>query len=80
MYREVFPIRIKKARIDAGYTQIQVANITNIARSSISKFETGTQEPDLEQLGVLAQFYNVKVDWLLGVTIEQPITPTGRSA
>ena len=48
MYKENFPPRIKKARIDAGYKQAEVADITGIPRSNISKYETGKQEPSLE--------------------------------
>lgn len=71
MYKENFPPRIKKARIDACYKQAEVADITGIPRSNISKYETGKQEPSLEQLGTIAQFYNISVNWLLGVTIEK---------
>lgn len=71
MYRENFPPRVRKARQDAGYTQAQVAEITGIPRSNISKYETGNQEPNLEQLGILAQFYNTSINWLLGVTLEK---------
>lgn len=70
MYKEVFPARIKQARLEAGYSQVQTAEITGISRSSISKYENGTQEPNLEQLATLAQFYNKSINWLLGVTIE----------
>lgn len=75
MYKETFPERLKKARIEAGYTQNQVSEITGIARPSISKFETGIQEPSLEQLGILAQFYNISINWLLSVSIDPPIAP-----
>lgn len=75
MYKENFPIRIKKARQEAGYTQIQTADITGIPQSALSKFETGKQEPNLEQLGILAQFYNISINWLLSVSIDPPITP-----
>ena len=71
MYRENFPPRVRKARQDAGYTQAQVAEKTGIPRSNISKYETGNQEPNLEQLGILAQFYNTSINWLLGVTLEK---------
>ncbi|GEM_PF-1662768 len=73
MYKEIFPTRIKKARLDAGYTQQQVADITGISRSTITKYETGNLEPTLETLGTLAQFYNVSLNWLLGVTLEPNI-------
>jgi transcriptional regulator with XRE-family HTH domain len=74
MYKEIFASRIKKARQEAGYTQQQVSNITGIPQSTITKYETGKLEPDIEKLGILAQFYNVSLNWLLGVSIEPPIT------
>lgn len=69
LYRENFSLRIKKAREDAGYTQQQVAELTEISRSNISKYETNALEPNLETMGILAQFYNVSIDWLLGVSL-----------
>lgn len=73
MYRETFPSRIKKAREEAGYTQQQISDITGICRSSIAKYEVGSLEPSLETLGTLAQFLNVNINWLLGVTLEPEI-------
>lgn len=67
MYQEVFPSRIKKARIDYGLSQSEVAKITGIPRSSISKYENGAIQPDIEKLGMLAELYEVSVDWLLGI-------------
>lgn len=66
MYKESFHARIKKARLDAGYTQTQVANETGISQSIIAYLETGKREPSLENLGILADFYNVSTDYLLG--------------
>lgn len=71
MYKENFPLRIKKARINAGYTQQQVSDRTGIKRASIAKYETGVAEPNLETLATLAQFYNISLNWLLGISIEQ---------
>lgn len=75
MYKENFAKRIRKARIDAGYTQTQITEITGISQSQLTKFETGRLEPNLETLGTLAQFYNVSVNWLLGVDIQPNIPP-----
>ena len=66
MYREIFSQRIKKARYDTGFTQREVSEVTKISPSKIAKIETGFQEPDLETLGILADFYGVSIDWLLG--------------
>lgn len=70
MYREIFPARLRHARLEAGYTQQKVAEATGIPQSTITKYETGKLEPDLEKLGKLAEFYNVQINWLLGVTID----------
>ncbi len=66
MYSETFPQKIKQARIDAGYTQMQVSKITGISQAIISNMENGNREPSLENLGILADFYEVSTDWLLG--------------
>lgn len=66
MYKEIFSQRIKKARNNTGLTQMEVCKEINILQSKLAKIETGSQEPDLEILGELADFYNVSIDWLLG--------------
>lgn len=71
MYSENFASRIKKARTDAGYTQVEVETETGITQSNLTKYENGKLEPNLEKLGILSQFYNVSVNWLLGVVIEK---------
>lgn len=71
MYKESFPKRLKAARIEAGYTQEQVAAKIGTKQNAISKYETGALEPNLETLAKLAQFYNVSINWLLSVTIEK---------
>lgn len=68
MFREVFPSRLKKARYDTGFTQREIEKETGISQSRIAKYETGALEPDIETLGILANFYNVSVDWLIGNT------------
>lgn len=66
MYKEVFKIRIKQIRQELGLTQNQVSKETEIDQSRISKYESGELQPDLEKLGILANYYEVSIDWLLG--------------
>ena len=66
MYKEVFAIRIKSIRNELGYTQNFVSKETGIDQSRISKYEAGELQPDLEKLGILANYYQVSIDWLLG--------------
>ena len=70
MYKESFPERLKKARLDAGYTQMQVSEELKISKGTISKYETGKLEPDIEKLATLANFYSISVDWLLGLGMQ----------
>lgn len=76
MYKETFPARMKQARINAGYTQQQIAEITGITQSNIAKYETGKLEPDIEKLATLLQFYNVSANWILGISIEPEAAPS----
>lgn len=66
MYKEVFALRIKAIRNELGLTQNDVSKDTGIDQSRISKYEAGDLQPDLEKLGILANYYQVSVDWLIG--------------
>ena len=66
MYKETFPSRLKKASENTGFTQREVTKETGINQPTIARYETGALEPDIEKLGILADFYGVSVDWLLG--------------
>lgn len=66
MYEEIFPSRMKHARNNTGFTQREVAKETGISQPNIARYESGTLQPDIEKLGILADFYGVSVDWLLG--------------
>lgn len=66
MYQESFPSRLKKAREKTGFTQKEVAEETKIPRSTLANYETGRTQPDIENLGILADFYNISIDWIVG--------------
>lgn len=66
MYRETFSQKLKKAREKTGFTQEETSLETGIPRSTIANYESGRTEPDIENLGTLADFYQVSVDWLIG--------------
>lgn len=66
MYYESFPSKLKKARIDTGFTQREVEKETGIKQSTIASYEIGRTQPDIETLGLLADFYEVSTDWLIG--------------
>ena len=67
MFAENFAKNVKRARESAKMSQDQVAEILNMSRTNISKYETGDLEPTLETIGQLAEIYNVSTDWLFGI-------------
>jgi len=63
-----FPKRLKELRESRKMTQQELANVFNISRSAITKYENGERSPDPETLQKFAEFFNVSVDYLLGRT------------
>ena len=70
MYIETIPQKLRKARLDAGYTQNQTSEITGIPQNNICRYEKGERQPDLETLCKLIDFYQVSADWILGTNIK----------
>lgn len=66
VYKEFFGERLKLARNEAGYSQMQVKERTGINQTALSRYENGEREPDIETIGILANFYEVSIDWLFG--------------
>ena len=59
-------IRLRICRDTKRLQQKDVADKTGIGKSSLSTYETGDVTPSLENLIVLADFYNVSLDYLCG--------------
>ena len=56
---------LKALRNEMGLTQEQLAERVNVARRSVSRWETGSNLPDLDVLMELADFYEVELRELL---------------
>ena len=52
---------LKELRKEKGLTQEQLAEQFNISRRSVSRWETGSNMPDLSMLITLAEYYDVDV-------------------
>lgn len=57
--------RLKELRKNKRITQIALQMQTGIEQSLISKFESGERVPPTETLLLLADFYNVSIDYIL---------------
>ena len=65
-----FGENIKTLRKQKGLTQEQVAELLDVSKQSVSRWENNATYPDITFLPVLASFYNVTVDFLLGADYE----------
>lgn len=65
-----FGDNLKKLRNSKGFTQEQVAELLNVSKQSISRWENNVTYPDIGFLPILASFYCVTVDSLLGADYE----------
>lgn len=65
----------KTLRQSSGYTQQEFADKIGISRSTIGMYETGAREPDFETLEIIADFFNVDTDYLLGRTNKTTVLP-----
>ena len=53
---------LKAARVNAGYTQAQVAKILDVSVSSIKNWEAGKTYPNLSTFEKLCELYGVSLD------------------
>ena len=59
--------RIRDLRKDNDMSQKQVADMLGMSQTGYSKYETGENDIPTHVLIALAKFYDVSVDYLLGL-------------
>lgn len=60
--------RIKELRLEAGILQADLANQLKVRQNTVSTWETGRSEPDLDALRELSKIFNTSIDYILGNT------------
>jgi len=74
--RDIIGPRLIKARRAAGFKDLEVAlRLGHANLTMISLFENGHRTPSLKNIQVLADLYNVTVDYLLGRTDDLGLAP-----
>ena len=61
-------MRLKELRLANGLTQKELAKSIEVGRTTISEYESGKIVPKQEGLLKLANYFNVSVDYLTGVS------------
>lgn len=64
----IFNERLSLLRKQAGISQKQLGEVIGLSNKAICTMENGTRETSFEKLVLLAQFFHVSTDYLLGVT------------
>ena len=55
-------ITLKAARVNAGYSQKEVAKKLNVSNKTISSWESGETFPSAEKIGALCELYGISYD------------------
>ena len=60
--------RLKDTREDFDKSQAEIAKIIGTSQSYYAQYENGKRVIPLERMVVLAKYYNVSLDYLVGLT------------
>nr|WP_325219510.1 helix-turn-helix transcriptional regulator [uncultured Oscillibacter sp.] len=64
----IFKDRLKQLRKQAKLQQKELGERIGLGANAISMMETGNRETSFEKLVLLAEFFQVSTDYLLGIT------------
>ncbi len=60
--------RIKDIREDRDKSQTEIAEILGMKQQQYARYEIGAQEIPVHHLITLAKYYNVSIDYLVGLS------------
>ena len=66
-YNTAFPANLRELMEKTGTTQIELGNSIGVSRQSISYYCDGSSSPTWEGIVAIANYFDVSVDWLLGL-------------
>ena len=66
-----FQTRLLELRKGTGLSQEALADLLNVTRQAVQKWESGASKPDLDNLTALADYFQVSLDYL--VTGREPL-------
>lgn len=63
-----FPTVLRQLRIEKELTQLELANKLGYkTKNTVSDWETGRKTPVLDNLVIIAKFFGVSLDYLVGL-------------
>lgn len=67
MKNNEFGNNLKQLRLEKRISQRKLGEIFEIVNQTVSFWETGSREPDLDTLVKIAKYFGVTTDYLLGL-------------
>jgi len=61
-----FKDRLKELRKKKGLSQVALADRLGLSKSTIGAYETGDIKPSIEALNLIADYFNVDLNYLMG--------------
>ncbi|MBE7012616.1 MAG: helix-turn-helix transcriptional regulator [Ruminococcaceae bacterium] len=61
-------MRLKELRQQKNISQLKLAMDLNMSQNTISRYETGERKPGISELILLADYFDVSIDYLVGRT------------
>ncbi len=65
--KNLFCEKLKELRMENNIGQVELAKALNLSKGIISLWENGLREPKLSNLIALAVFFDVSIDYLVGL-------------
>ena len=66
--QHMLPQRLKELRKKNNLSQYKLAEELGVSRGLLSNYEQGSREPDFNTLMLIADYYCVSIDYLMGIT------------
>lgn len=67
--------RLRELRKKQGLSQLELGKALSMSQNTISQYETGNRKMDPETLSRFSTFFDISIDYLLGVEIKKTPTP-----
>ena len=69
----MYKLKLRELRKDKNVTQNEIAKYLMVSREAYSQYETGRHEMNYDTLCLLADYFSVSIDYLLGRYETNPI-------
>ena len=70
-FNNILAVRLRQLMYGSGTTQQELAEKTGCSRQAVAQYMDGSNAPNIDKLILIADFFNVSIDYLVGKDKEQ---------